>query len=208
MTQRTRTRGRDGTSRGRSWQVPLSVAVIVISLIAIWRLSGGLFDDDDGLVDLPSEPDPEITAFWLESGSDLLTDWYATSPLIVQDIALGRDCLQSEEFKPVGCPDLPARFQGYRVALEALMARAEALERPPDSTADEWLTSLISAWAELEESLGVYAQLALAGYQDEPWLEHQERYREDVIPRLTDAEFARARMLAEVESDVRGSSSN
>ena len=208
MTQRTRTRGRDGASRGRSWQVPLSVAVIVISVIAIWRLSGGLFGGDDGLVDLPNEPDPEITAFWVESGSDLLTDWYATSPLIVQDIALGRDCLQSEEFKPADCPDLPERFQGYRVALDALAVRAEALERPADSTADEWLLSLVSAWSELEASLGVYAQLALAGFQDEPWLEHQERYREEVIPLLTEAEFARARMLAEVEPDVVGATSN
>jgi hypothetical protein len=204
LTQRARSRTRDDARRGRSWQVPLSVAVIVISLIAIWRLSGGLFDDGPGgsILEVEGEADPEITAFWVDSGRELLTDWRMTSPSIVQDIATGSDCLPSVEFKAVACPDLPERYQGYRVALEALIARAAELERPSDSSADEWLTKLAAAWRALEESLGVYADVGLAGYAEEPWLEQQARYREEVIAGFDEAEFALARMLSEVDPEA------
>ena len=198
MAQRTRSQGRrSGGGRGRSWQVPLSVAVIAISVVAIWQLSSGLFDNDS--TSTPSEPDQEITAFWVDSGRDLLTDWRNTSPEIVQDIATGRDCLQGEEFTAAVCPDLPQHYQDYRLRLGALVDRAAGLAPPPDSSAEEWLARMVSAWTALDSSLRTYAQLGRDGYERQPWLDHQASYRDEVVPGFTEAEFALARMLGEVD---------
>ncbi len=193
--RRTRTRRSSGGNRGRSWQVPLSVAVIAISAIAIWQLSSGLFDDEPS----PREPVPEITAFWTESGRDLLTDWRTTSPDIVQDLATGVDCFPDVEIMAAVCPDLPEHYDGYRLRVQALIARADGLATPADSTAEEWLTELTEAWTNLDAALATYAQIGRDGYDRSAWEAEQASYREQVIASFDEGEFALARMLIEVD---------
>ena len=193
MTRRTRTPER----RSRSWQVPISVAVIIISAVVIWQLAGGLFDGDP----TPPEPDAEVTAFWVDGARDLREDWFATSPDIVQDILTGSDCLVGVEIKAAICPDLHDRYEGYRMIVQSLIARGNALDRPEDSTADEWMDTLVLAWTNLDESLAGYAQLGLAGYEPQPWIDHLEDYRQTVVAGFTEAEIALGRMLIEVEPD-------
>ena len=118
--------------RGRSWRIPLYVAVIAISAVIIWRVwpSGGeetLGPDPSAFV--PSEA---VTAFWVEDGFDLVANrWRPLSTRINNTMALGRDCLPSEELKAGDCSEVGDRFDAQVADLRELVAFSQGISPPP-----------------------------------------------------------------------------
>lgn len=147
--------------------LPISVAVIVVSLIAIGLLAREAMRDDDGLPDVPD--DPSVTAFWYEVGRPLLTESRDLTPRVLADINDGQTCRPSEEIHSAACPELPARYRDYARAYRELAARAAAEPAPAATSAEEWWTAQIDAWGVFADDLERMAGIGDAGFGDAEW---------------------------------------
>ena len=192
--------------KGRSWQIPLSVAVIAISAIAVWRMWP---DGSDPVVgpDLSQfTVNAEVTTFWVDHGYDLVeVRWRPISVTINQAIAIGQDCLPSNQFESSACSEIVGALDQRAADLRALVDDARRLRAPPESTADEWLVLHIAAWERMIVNAGRFANLARDGFTaaEEPqWMDVLAQYQTDA-ELFTQAEFQLARVIAEVSPDQR-----
>ncbi len=183
--------------RGRSWTLPLYVAVIAISGIVVWRvLAGG--SDGASIGPEPSDfvVNPAVSAYWRDDGRLLVARSRELLPGIAEDLSDGQTCVPSSLFPAVRCPDIPGELEESAATLEALIADARATSPPADSTASEWLRLQLVGWEELLVRLRLFAEIGRDGYDEQRWDEAFAVYAESDA--FTQSERQLARMLAQV----------
>ena len=189
------------SSRGtrRSWLLPIYVAVIAISLIVVVRL---LTSGDDEPVFQEREPDPEVTAFWVDHGRALVARWRQISPGLIQDVNDGGTCLPSLEAVAARCPELGSDLAAKLPAADEVVADAKAVTPPPDSSASRWLELQIEAWEGTIADMRRFVLIANDGFDEPAWRAALADFQEASIERGA-ADLQMVEVLAEVPADVR-----
>ncbi|GMU42013.1 MAG: hypothetical protein AMXMBFR23_28790 [Chloroflexota bacterium] len=155
-------------SQGRSTTLPIFVAVILISAVAIFLALRGQFGGEPDPADVPA--DASVTAFWLETGGPMLREARDAGPEQVTDINDGQTCRPSEQVQAERCPSLPARYEEHALFFERLAGRARnAPPAPAGTSAEPWWTKQIEAWDAQAADFRRMAEIGRAGFADADW---------------------------------------
>lgn len=177
--------------------LPFYFFVIVASLVAVvW----GIRSIRESSKSAP-DPDPDVTAFWVEHGGAFTVRYRTLASDVITDIADGGTCQPGTDLPAARCPELPAIYDHELEQMDALIADARQVQPPPGTLAEEWWNLQLTAWDRFREHLARFARLSHDGFAREGWQAAMETYRQDNAQ--GDAEMALARMLVLVEPEKR-----